>query len=320
MSANGDFEQRGETIVKRTCFIPGVAVTVWLCFLCKPACPEADKAGDTSANQPRKGKTMLSVGDFEDAVLVSVDIQQMRRPKSRVKGEKLKAMKLTPTEREMGFKARDKRAALDYFFDTALPNAAKLAEFFRSKNIPVILVHWGYRLRDGMDLDPAVRNYFIHNFGPNPARWGHYIDNWGSRPNVALNVQETDYVLAKTAQDAFTSCNIDFVLQNLGAKTLFLMGGHTNGCLFWTSKSAIAKGYRTICIEDATWDAVESTRLPGIRKVPYDLVVKTADVQEMKESVPVREEQDKQGSPARQGPSKRHLRKRAPRMKKEVIR
>jgi len=43
-------------------------------------------------------------------------------------------------------------------------------------------------------------------------------------------------------------------------------------------KSAIAKGYFAICIEDACWDAAQSQRVSGIKSANYNVICKTADV------------------------------------------
>jgi nicotinamidase-related amidase len=55
------------------------------------------------------------------------------------------------------------------------------------------------------------------------------------------------------------------------------VGGHTNsgGCLHRTAKSARERGYTILCVEDATFDAGESTRVPGIRAAGFDHIVST---------------------------------------------
>jgi hypothetical protein len=57
------------------------------------------------------------------------------------------------------------------------------------------------------------------------------------------------------------------------------IGGHTNpgGCLGQTAKSARERGYTILCIEDATFDAGESTRIPGIAAVPFHYVMRTRE-------------------------------------------
>lgn len=216
---------------------------------------------------------MLTTQDLDGAVLVSVDIQQMERVH-------FTADNLMPLERRLGFTAEDKNRVTDYFFEVALPNATRVTDFCRRHGVPVIVIHWGFRQPDGMDLAPEVRAFALENCGPDPRQWDSWIEHPGSRPHAALHVQEGDYVIAKTHQDAFASSNLDYVLRNLGARTLFLIGGHTNpnGCLHQTSRSALDRGYRAICIHDVTFDSTESARLPGVRAVGYHEIVGTAEV------------------------------------------
>jgi nicotinamidase-related amidase len=218
-------------------------------------------------------KGRLTAGRFENAAFVSVDIQD---------GDSVhvREQDVDPEHAREGITAADVNAVSDYLRDVARPNAARLAAHFRERNIPVILVHWGFSLQGGLDLDPEVRDMLLARHGPDWKVWGHYIENPGSRPWSGLNPQPTDVILAKTAQDAFRSCTIDFVLRNLGVKNLFLVGGHTNGCLYQTGSSAVARGYGTVCIEDATWDFCMSRRLSGIQSVDYDVVCTTRDVLE----------------------------------------
>ncbi len=90
-------------------------------------------------------------------------------------------------------------------------------------------------------------------------------------------MREGEYVLAKTAQDTFTSSNIDYVLRNLKVRNIIFVGGHTGACLGKTIRSARERGYKTLVIEDATNDAFESTRLPHIKEFGYDYRVKTKE-------------------------------------------
>ena len=82
-------------------------------------------------------------------------------------------------------------------------------------------------------------------------------------------------LISKTAQDAFPSSNIGYVLKNLGVKNIVFVGGHTGGCLGRTAASAQKAGYNILCIKDATFDARESARLPNLERTGYDYVVTT---------------------------------------------
>lgn len=212
---------------------------------------------------------------FQNAVLVSVDIQNGGPPAP------VTAETIDPSWARNGFTPEDVTAANEYGYYTALPNAAKIVRYFRDRKIPVVLIHWGARFTDGMDLDPQVRKSFLKRHGDDYDRWGHREFDASSRVHPDLDPQPSDYILPKTAQDAFPSSNIGYVLENLGAKNLFIMGGHTGACHGKTSKSAKKAGYTIICIEDATNDASESRRIPNIDAVGFDVICNTGDILKM---------------------------------------
>lgn len=177
--------------------------------------------------------------------------------------------------REKGFSVEDCNAAIDYLYDTALPNARRVADACRAINLPTIFVHWGYRFRDAMDLAPEVYQTLMKDLGPDKSKWPHHISDPGSRIAEALGVRAGEYVLAKADQGAFGSCNIEFVLRNLGARSIVFVGGHTEGCLYRTALSAHRLGYKTLCIADATFNARESARMQGIEQSRFDYVMTT---------------------------------------------
>jgi nicotinamidase-related amidase len=176
---------------------------------------------------------------------------------------------------ESGYTVADCQAAVDFLYDVAMPNARKVADGCRGLGLPMVFVHWGCLFKDGMDLEPRVRRAFIAGEGNTPEKWTPLAAT--TRPAEILGVGEGEYVLAKTGQDAFLSCNIGFVLENLGIRNIVFVGGHTNpgGCLGRTARSARTRGYIILCVEDATFDAGESTRKKGIESVPFDYVVTT---------------------------------------------
>ena len=210
--------------------------------------------------------------DFlESCAFVCVDLQDGGR------GGDVTDEALPPAWKAMGFVAADVNAATAHAWEVGLPNAVRAAEASRRLGMPMVFIHWGYRFRDGMDLDPEIYRSMRENHGLDPAGWHGYIGAPDSRPASALKVREVDYVIAKSGQDAFTSSNLGFVLVNLGVRRLVFVGGHTEACLGKTARSARDLGYRTLCIEDATNNARESTRLRGIEEAGFEHVVSTAE-------------------------------------------
>ncbi len=209
---------------------------------------------------------MVDTGFLERCAYVCVDFQ----PNSAA------PLGTVPEEwSRQGITLDDANAALDYHRSICLPNARRVADACRAIRLPMVFVHWGYRCRDGMDLAPPVRSLFLKQFGSDYGRWPHYIGSSDSRPADELGVRDGEYVLAKSAQDAFESSNIEFILQNLDVRSIVFVGGHTGACLGKTASSAKRLGYRTLCVEDATDDAAQSRRLPNILATGYDYVLTT---------------------------------------------
>jgi nicotinamidase-related amidase len=205
---------------------------------------------------------------FQNCAFVCVDIQ----PGQRSHMSEADVPKLW---RKAGFTAADVNAASDYAFDVAYPNARKVVDACRSLRLPMIFVHWGCRFRDGMDLDPEVRKELLGQHGTNYSVWGHCVQDANARPADELGVRSGEYVLPKSGQDAFRSSNIGFLLTNLNVRNIVFIGGHTEACLGRTAQSAKQRGFRMLCVEDATFNARESTRQKGIEQAKYDHVVTT---------------------------------------------
>jgi nicotinamidase-related amidase len=208
---------------------------------------------------------------FQACAFICVDLQQ--------NGEAAETEPVYITEaqmpelwKQMGFGFEDVNDAIRYAVTTCLPNAARVTAACRRLGMPMIFIHWGSRYPDLLDIDPESRGELY--FGPGSER-NAYTPQSHVRPAAALHVQPGDYVLAKTAQDAFIGTPLHFMLRNLGVKNLILIGGHTGACLGKTSKSAKRLGYRTLCVDDATNNAFESNRIAKILECGYDYIVET---------------------------------------------
>ena len=216
---------------------------------------------------------------FENCAFISIDIQG--RDDINFKTEHTTDAKLAPVLKQRGFTAEDVNAATDFYYNTTLPNARKVADACRSIELPMIFVHWGHRFEDGMDLSPRARKDFYKEYSLDPKQWPTHISLPHNQPHPALGVTEGDYVIAKTCYDAFPSSNINYVLQNLEIKNIIFVGGNTNGCLKATALSAHQLGFKTLCIADATSDAQQSQHLIALKKTNYTYVMNTNDFLEL---------------------------------------
>ena len=222
---------------------------------------------------------MPEISFFKNCVFVCIDIQE---------GKRTPVTEIPKAWEEMGYTTADCQAATDFLYDVAMPNARKVADACRALALPMIFVHWGCLFKDGMDLEPRLRKNFIATEGYNPDKWVPHVSS--TRPAEILGVRDGEYILPKAAQDAFPSCNIGYVLENLDAKNIVFIGGHTNpgGCLGQTARSARQRGFKILCVEDATFDAGESTRKKGIDSVPFDHVMTTEQFLKLAEECPVK--------------------------------
>jgi nicotinamidase-related amidase len=249
---------------------PFVAPAVPLLFLflpILPGCAQTVPAVNITHTQP---SSPPDASFFQHCAFVCVDIQPGTR--SHLTDDQVpKAWK------KMGFTAQDVNAAVDYAFDVAAPNARRVADACRRLKLPMIFIHWGCLFPDGMDLDPEIRRSFLAEHGPDYGKWPHTSTDPSGRPADILGLQPGEYVLPKTGQDAFKSSNLKFLLENLGARNLIFVGGHTEACLGKTAASAKRLGFTTLCIQDATNNARESTRLKGIHQAGFNYVLTAND-------------------------------------------
>ncbi|RKZ70773.1 MAG: hypothetical protein DRQ57_19510 [Gammaproteobacteria bacterium] len=226
----------------------------------------------------------IPISFFEDCAFVSVDFQG-DAPEPGTRGERMTKEKMLNVMLERGIDPDDINAAKDFATDVANPNAVKVANACREIKMPMIFVHWGYMFKDAMDLDPIVYDHFVSEFGPDASKWlGHHIDSPNAFPMRQYDIRVGEYILPKTAMDAFPSSNIDYVLRNLKTQHIVFVGGNTGGCLGTTAYSARQRGYKTLIIEDATFDSVRSTQLQNIYAFGYDYLVKTKEFLALAES------------------------------------
>lgn len=136
---------------------------------------------------------------------------------------------------------RDKPEYYQRIIEIALPNQKRIVEVARAKNIEVMYTVIEALTKDGRDrsLDHKLTDFLV----PKGSELGHVISD--------VAPEEDDIVLPKTSSGVFNSTNIDYVLRNLGVKTLIVFGFITDQCVDMAVRDAADKGYFVICIEDA---------------------------------------------------------------------
>ncbi len=140
-----------------------------------------------------------------------------------------------------------------------IPPLQALIGAFHDGGIPVIWVNWGVR-KDLLNIGPSLRH--AHNpKGDEPGLAQRVpgtrsevikVGSWGAQVVDEINPGERDVQIIKHRFSAFWDTETDFVLRNLGIKTLFIGGVNMDQCVMTTLEDASFLGYDTILVEDAT--------------------------------------------------------------------
>jgi ureidoacrylate peracid hydrolase len=137
------------------------------------------------------------------------------------------------------------RNAWTYFFDllksTTLPNQARLLRACRAAGIEVIYTVIENLTRDGRDrsLDYKIA-------GINVPR-----ESWDAQVPDIVAPLDDEIVLRKTSSSPFISTNIDYVLRNIGIRSLIIAGLLTDQCVDSAVRDACDLGYLVTLVPDA---------------------------------------------------------------------
>jgi ureidoacrylate peracid hydrolase len=169
--------------------------------------------------------------DPAHAALLFVDVQNYN---ARADGGAYAGM--GPVERD---------ARYGYFFrvmrEAALPNMQRLQSACRHAGIEVMYTVIEALTRDGRDLslDYRISGLFVPRGSPDAKVLG------------AIAPAEDEIVLPKTSSSVFISTNIDYVLRNLGVRSLIVAGCLTDQCIDSTVRDACDLGYLVTVPTDA---------------------------------------------------------------------
>ncbi len=125
--------------------------------------------------------------------------------------------------------------------ETAVPNMQRLQAACRRGGIEVLYTVIENLTRDGRDrsLDYKISGLNVPK------------GSWDARVIDAIAPAEDDIVLPKTSSSVFISTNIDYVLRNLGVRSLIVAGGLTDQCVDSAVRDACDLGYLVTTATDA---------------------------------------------------------------------
>ncbi|MBP7737414.1 MAG: cysteine hydrolase [Spirochaetes bacterium] len=145
-----------------------------------------------------------------------------------------------------------------------IPNIRRLAEAFRKKSLPVILLRLCGSDPEREDLHHFFRDTYhrgkragfddVYPLESDP--WADIIGLIGPLPS--------DIVINKTTFSPFTGTGIDSILREKGITTLAFTGLSTSQCVETTARDASDRGYGIIHLEDAQADYDEMSHTSSL--------------------------------------------------------
>jgi nicotinamidase-related amidase len=128
--------------------------------------------------------------------------------------------------------------------------AARLANAFRERGLPVVLVNVAGRAPGRTDTKL--------NFAPAPD-WAELV--------AALDRQPSDYTVTKHQFGAFEGTALEQILRRRGVTQIFLAGISTSIGVESTARQAYDKGYHVVLVTDAMTDRDADMHRHSIEKV-----------------------------------------------------
>ncbi|WP_327352314.1 hydrolase [Streptomyces sp. NBC_01304] len=138
-----------------------------------------------------------------------------------------------------------------------LGQGARLAEAFRAKGLPVVLVRVGWS-QDGGDL-PVGRSDAGRMAAAPPAAFSEFP--------AELGPQDGDIVITKHHWGAFTGTELDLQLRRRGVTQIVLAGIATSIGVESTARSAWELGYHLTLVEDACTDTNAEAQASSLKNI-----------------------------------------------------
>ena len=145
----------------------------------------------------------------------------------------------------VGMTTEAREARYGFFFrtlrETTLPNLRRLQDACRAAGIEVM-----FTVIESLTLDGRDRSLDYKISGLSVPR-----GSWDAKVLNEVAPAGDEMVLPKTSSSVFISTNIDYVLRNLGVRSLMIAGGLTDQCVDSAVRDACDLGYLVTCVTDA---------------------------------------------------------------------
>jgi ureidoacrylate peracid hydrolase len=169
--------------------------------------------------------------DPQHAALLIVDVQNYT---ARRDGGEYRGLSETEIEERFGYFFR-------IFERSTLPNLQSLQTACRKARIEVLYTVIESLTRDGRDrgLDYKISDLHVPK------------GSWDAQVLDAIRPADDEIVIPKTSSSPFMSTNMDYVLRNLGVRSLILAGILTDQCIDSAARDACDLGYLVTIATDA---------------------------------------------------------------------
>jgi ureidoacrylate peracid hydrolase len=169
--------------------------------------------------------------DVAHAALLFIDVQNYT---ARPDGGEYAAISEAEREARYGFFFRTLR-------ETAVPNMQRLQAACRRARIEVL-----YTVIESLTLDGRDRSLDYKISGFNVPR-----GSWDAKVLDAIAPTGDEMVIPKTSSSVFISTNLDYILRNLGVRSLMIAGLLTDQCIDSAVRDACDLGYLVTTVTDA---------------------------------------------------------------------
>jgi len=126
--------------------------------------------------------------------------------------------------------------------DLVVPNIQRLQRAFRTNRGEVIFVRIESLTQDGRERSPGHKQRGIH-FPPG-SKEGEIL--------AEIAPVNDEIVLSKTCGSAFQGTVLEYILRNLQITHVVVVGVVTGSCVQATTCDAVARGFTTLVVDDAT--------------------------------------------------------------------
>jgi nicotinamidase-related amidase len=160
---------------------------------------------------------------------------------------------------------------------TLIPNIARLLALFRTTPAEVIYLKIESLTQDGRDRSLEHKRIGVH--APKGSPEAEILEE--------IAPEGDEIVISKTASGAFNCTNLDYVLRNLGIRTLIVCGVLTNECVESLVRDGADRSYQVIVLEDCCAAISEETHRNALQAMgaTYAQIMTSRELEEAAEAM-----------------------------------